>query len=247
MCESNSGQDNGRRRWYRAAGIVLAAGAVAAIALLGSLDSVGGWVNGFRGWIEQLGVWGPAAFVAIYVAATLVMAPCAPLSLVAGLAWGIGAFPLVIASALAGSSLAFQIGRRAARARVRRWARTHPRGAAVIDAVGEQGWKIVLLLRLSPVVPFNMQNYLFGITGIRFLPYLAATAIGLLPGSALFISIGAFGHGSEDGSSRTLNWILFGVGLAATIAAAALVTRQVMRKLRRSGPGQPAGETSAAG
>jgi uncharacterized membrane protein YdjX (TVP38/TMEM64 family) len=247
VTRSPAGQGTGRRHWYRAALAVLAIGAAAAIAIAGSLDSVGAWVNGFRGWIEHLGAWGPTTFVLIYIAATLVMAPCAPLSLIAGLAWGIWAFPLVIASALAGSSLAFQIGRRLARARLRRWTRTHPRSAAVIEAVSDQGWKIVLLLRLSPVVPFNMQNYLFGITNIRFLPYLAATAVGLLPGSALFISIGAFGHGSEDGSSRTLNWILFAIGLAATIAAAVLVTRQVMRKLRRTDPGPPVGETSSAG
>ena len=61
--------------------------------------------------------------------------------------------------------------------------------------MSEQGWKIVLLLRLSPVVPFNVQNYLFGITRIGFAQYALATAIGILPGASLFISIGAFGHG----------------------------------------------------
>jgi uncharacterized membrane protein YdjX (TVP38/TMEM64 family) len=165
---------------------------------------------------------------------------------VAGLAWGIWALPLVIASAVIGSSLAFQIGRRLAQARVRAWTDTRPRGAAVIEAVSEQGWRIMLLLRLSPVIPFNVQNYLFSITDIRFLPYLAATAIGTLPGSTLFISIGAFGHGAEDAEGRTLNWILFGVGLVATVAAAALVTRTVLAKLRKLDRGRPGDRSDAA-
>jgi uncharacterized membrane protein YdjX (TVP38/TMEM64 family) len=115
---------------------------------------------------------------------------------------------------------------------VQGWASRHPHGGAIVDAVTEQGWKIVLLLRLSPLVPFNVQNYLFGITGISFAHYAVATALGVLPGAALFLSIGAFGHGTEDADSRMLNWILFGVGLVATVVAAVTVTRRVLAKLR---------------
>lgn len=184
-----------------------------------------------RAWIEGFGPWGVAVFAAAYVLATVAMLPCAPLTVIGGLAWGPWALPLVIAATVTGASMAFQIGRHLARDRVQAWAATHPKGAAVIDAVGEQGWKIVLLLRLSPLVPFNVQSYLFGITSIGFLPYAIATAIGVLPGASLFLAIGAFGHGTEDSGSRTLNWILFGVGLTATVAAATLVTRKVMSKL----------------
>jgi uncharacterized membrane protein YdjX (TVP38/TMEM64 family) len=81
-----------------------------------------------------------------------------------------------------------------------------------------------------------VQNYLFGVTSIGFVPYAVATAIGVLPGATLFISIGAFGHGAEDPGSRTLNWVLFGIGLAATIVAAVLVTRRVLAKLQAIEP-----------
>ncbi|TXL70795.1 TVP38/TMEM64 family protein [Vineibacter terrae] len=218
------------RRWAWAVGILL----LVALAVVGVLSPVGTWIEGFRGWVEQFGAWGVAVFALAYVLATIALLPCAPLSIVAGLAYGIWAFPLVIASAMTGASLAFHIGRHLARNRVRSWAQDHPRGAAVIDAVGEQGWKIVLLLRLSPLVPFNVQNYLFGITSIRFAHYAVATAIGILPGAALFISVGAFGHGAEDDEGRILNWLLFGVGLAATALAAVLVSRTVMAKLRET-------------
>jgi uncharacterized membrane protein YdjX (TVP38/TMEM64 family) len=217
------------RRWWLWATIVAL---VIALAVVGFLSPVGSWIATFRAWIDSFGAWGLAVFALAYVVATIAMLPCAPLSVIAGLAWGIWALPLVIVAALVGASLAFQIGRHLAQDRVHAWAATRPRGAAVIEAVSEQGWKIVLLLRLSPVVPFNVQNYLFGITTIGFVPYAMATAVGILPGALLFISIGTFGHGTEDADSRSLNWILFGVGLIATVIAAVLVTRRVLAKLR---------------
>lgn len=216
------------RWWVWATGVLL----VIALAILGLLSPVGTWIDAFRGWVESLGIWGVLVFALVYILATIVLLPCAPLSIVAGLAYGVWAFPLVIVAAMTGASLAFQIGRHLARERVRSWAMDHPRGDAVIDAVSEQGWKVVLLLRLSPLIPFNVQNYLFGVTAISFTQYAIATAVGILPGAALFISIGAFGHGAEDNEGRTLNWILFGVGLAATILAAILVSRTVIAKLR---------------
>ncbi|HKU93870.1 MAG TPA: TVP38/TMEM64 family protein [Vineibacter sp.] len=220
------------RWWLWAAGALV----VLALATAGLLSPVGTWIDTFHNWVESLGIWGVVVFALVYVVATVALLPCAPLSIVAGLAYGVWAFPLVIVSAMTGACLAFQIGRHLARERVRSWAKDHPRGAAVIDAVSEQGWKVVLLLRLSPLVPFNVQNYLFGVTAIRFVHYAIATAIGILPGAALFISIGAFGHGAEGDEGRILNWILFGIGLAATVLAAALVSRTVIAKLRAAKP-----------
>jgi uncharacterized membrane protein YdjX (TVP38/TMEM64 family) len=188
-------------------------------------------IHGIHAWIEGFGVWGMLVFALVYILATLALIPGAPLSIVAGLAYGLWGLPLVVLAALAGSSLAFQLARTFAHGRVHAWTRRHPRGGALVAAVRDQGWKIVLLLRLSPVVPFNVQNYLFGITGISFSQYAAATAVGILPGAALFISIGAFGHGTSDDSSRMVNWVLFGIGLAATVLAVALVTRKALARL----------------
>ena len=224
-------------RWrLGAAAVALVIALIAGLAIAGFLAPVGSWIAALRGWIESFGAWGVAVFALTYIVATIAILPCAPLALIGGLAWGTWAFPLVIAAALVGASLAFQIGRHLAQERVQAWAATHPRGAAVIEAVSEQGWRIVLLLRLSPVVPFNVQNYLFGITSIGFTPYAMATALGILPGASLFISIGAFGHSTEDPGSRTLNWVLFGLGLAATVVAAVLVARTVVAKLRAIEP-----------
>jgi uncharacterized membrane protein YdjX (TVP38/TMEM64 family) len=221
-----------RKRWLWIGGVVLLGLVVGVLAVAGWLAPVGSWITAFRGWIDGFGAWGAAVFALVYVIATLAMAPCAPLALVAGLAWGLWALPLVLAAALAGASLAFEIARRLAQDRVLGWACERPRGAVVVDAVNEQGWKIVLLLRLSPVIPFNVQNYLFGVSGIGFIPYFVATALGVLPGAVLFISLGALGHDLEGAGSRTLNWILFGVGLVATALVAVLVTRKVLVKLR---------------
>jgi uncharacterized membrane protein YdjX (TVP38/TMEM64 family) len=103
--------------------------------------------------------------------------------------------------------------------------------AAVDNAVTEEGWKIVVLLRLSPLVPFNVQNYLFGITDIPFPHYFAATCVGIIPGTVLFVYLGALGNTSAG----RLEWVFFGVGLLATVTVAVLVTRKAKERLAEAG------------
>jgi uncharacterized membrane protein YdjX (TVP38/TMEM64 family) len=193
---------------------------------------VTGLAEAFQAWIAGFGVWGIVILALVYIAATLALLPCAPLSIAAGLAYGLWVFPLVMLAALAGASLAFLLARHVAHDAVHAWADRHPRWAAGIEAISTDGWSIVLLLRLSPVIPFNVQNYLFGVTDIRLPHYIAATAIGLLPGTAVFVALGAFGSGIEGDTNRMATWLMFGVGLATTGLAALLVTRRVLAKLR---------------
>jgi uncharacterized membrane protein YdjX (TVP38/TMEM64 family) len=190
------------------------------------------WAAAFQRWILDFGVWGVLIFAAVFIAATLILAPDWPLAVAAGMIYGACAFPLVLAAAMAAASLAFLASRHLAHRRLRAIIAAKPKYAAVDFAVAEEGWKIVVLLRLSPLVPFNVQNYLFGVTAIPFFHYAAATLAGIIPGTALFVYLGALGRGSGGGP---LEWAFLSVGLLATAIVAALVTRRAKSKLAEVG------------
>jgi uncharacterized membrane protein YdjX (TVP38/TMEM64 family) len=112
-----------------------------------------------------------------------------------------------------------------------------PRFKAVDQAVTENGWKVVMLLRLSPVVPFNLQNYFFGVTDIKFWHYVAATFVGIMPGTALYVYLGAIGAAAGGAGSQggAFKWTFFGVGLLATIVVTVLITRKAKARLDELG------------
>jgi uncharacterized membrane protein YdjX (TVP38/TMEM64 family) len=192
---------------------------------------VGEWAGMLQRWILGLGVWGIAIFAGVFIGATLVLAPDWPLAVVAGMVYGVWAIPVVLAAAIIAASLAFLAARYLARERVRTLLVKRRKFTAVDHAVAEEGWKIVVLLRLSPLVPFNVQNYLFGITGIPFSHYVAATSAGIIPGTALFVYLGALGNASGG----PLEWVFFGIGLLATALVAILIARKAKAKLAASG------------
>src|SRR5919109_2285188 len=198
-----------------------------AIWLAWLLLPVSEWVHAFVNWIDKLGAWAVVIFAAAYVLGTVLLAPGSAMSVAAGLAFGGWAIPLVLVAATTGASLAFLIARHFARDMVERVIEERPQLKAVDKAVNEEGWKVVALLRLSPLVPFNLQNYAFGLTRIRFWPYAAATFAGIIPGTVLYVYFGMIGRAAvSDGSGGPLRWILFGAGLAATLTVAILVTRK---------------------
>ena len=194
------------------------------------------WLHAFTSWIDRLGPWAAVIFSLAYVLGTVLLAPGAAMSIAAGLAFGGWAIPLVLVAATTGASLAFLIARHLARDTVARLMEQRPKLKAVDKAVDEEGWKVVVLLRLSPVVPFNLQNYAFGLTRIRFWTYAAATFAGIIPGTVLYVYLGMIGRvAASDGSGGPLRWLLFGAGLATTLAVAVLVTRKAKEKLRATG------------
>ncbi len=154
------------------------------------------------------------------------------LTIAAGFAWGLWGLPIVLVAATIGASLAFLITRYAARERIRRLLETRRNLAAIDKAVAEAGWKTVALLRLSPLIPFNLQNYLFGVTAIPFPHFVAATFVGIIPGTALYTYLGALGNAVGDGSP--VKWAFFGAGLLATLIVVILVSRKARAKLREA-------------
>src|SRR5436309_9996417 len=110
------------------------------------------WVEAFAASIDALGAWGVVLFALVYVVAVVLLAPAEILSIAAGFLFGAWGFPLVISAATLGAALAFLISRYAVRSSLQRVLRNHPRYAAIDRAVAEEGWRIVALLRLNPLV-----------------------------------------------------------------------------------------------
>ncbi|MDQ3775006.1 MAG: TVP38/TMEM64 family protein [Pseudomonadota bacterium] len=203
------------------------------------------WLQSFTDWIEGLGVWGGLLFAAVYVIGTVVLAPGSLFTIAAGLVFGLGwGFPIVMVGATAGAALAFLIARYVVREKIKDTLEKRPRFKAVDKAVTEDGWKVVLLLRLSPLVPFNLQNYFFGITNIDFWHYVFATAVGIVPGVLLYLYLGAIGGALTGGGGEwgTPQWIFFGGGLIATIVVAVLVTKKAKAKLKEAGVAEDSGQ-----
>ena len=181
--------------------------------------------------IRDLGPWGPALFVLLYVMATVLFLPGWILTLGAGAVFGLakGAVTVSLAATL-GATAAFLVGRYLARDAVARRLAAHPRFAAIDAAVAREGWKIVLLTRLSPAFPFNLLNYAFGLTRIPAREYVLASWIGMLPGTVLYVYVGSLAGDlatlGQGARARTAaEWTLYGVGFLATVAVTIYVTR----------------------
>jgi uncharacterized membrane protein YdjX (TVP38/TMEM64 family) len=236
LMQTQPGLDRSKPKWLLWLGAALL---LAAIVALWSLLPVSEWLEALRGWIVGLGVPGVVVFALIYILGAVVLAPEALLTILAGFAYGFWGLPIVLVAATIGAAAAFLIARYLARERVRA-AMTRRRNLAAIDrAVAEEGWKIVGLLRLSPLVPFNLQNYLFGATGIPFLHFVAATFFGIIPGTALYTYLGVLGGAASE--AGPVKWVLFALGLVATIAVPVLIARTARQKLRQAGIAEPAG------
>jgi uncharacterized membrane protein YdjX (TVP38/TMEM64 family) len=213
---------------------------VAAIAAVYLLPT-GEWLLALVDAIRGAGAAGVAIFAAVYVAATVLFLPGSVLTAGAGFAYGpLWGTLLVSPVSVAAATLAFVLGRTVARGWISRRIAGNPRFAAVDEAIGESGFKIVLLLRLSPLFPFNLLNYALGLTRVRLRDYVAGSALGMLPGTVLYVYLGslvtsaselASGGGEAAGASRS---VLYWGGLAATVAATWLVTRIARRALSRA-------------
>src|SRR2546425_8559669 len=140
--------------------------------------------------LETLGPWGPVAFIALYVLGSIAFVPGALLTLAAGAVFGLWRGALIVfTGAVLGSSSAFAIARTLGRERVTAWIARDERMAAVGRAVAGKGVTVVLLLRLSPIFPYNVLNYALGLSGIRYRDFLMGS-IGMLPGTFLYTYYG---------------------------------------------------------
>jgi len=223
-----------------AGGLALLAALIVALRFLPLADRLQNLVDRFT----ALGPWGIGLFTVVYALAAIFFVPGSVLTIGAGAIYGLGwGFVAVSAGSTLGAAGAFLIARYVARDRVERWAAQDPRFAAIDQAVGHEGWKIVLLTRLSPVFPFNLLNYLFGLTRVGFGAYILASWIGMMPGTLLYVYLGfagrALAQAAAGRASRSpAEYALWVVGLLATLAVTLYVTRLARQALRgRAGVG----------
>ncbi len=232
-------------KWKLVIGVLLVIGLIIASRVF----PVGDWLKSFNDWMAGLGTLGIVIFVAVYVLAAVLFLPGSVLTLGAGFAFGVAkGFVAVSVGATLGAAAAFLIARHFARDSVSRKFGANASFSAVDRAVGREGAKIVFLLRLSPIFPFNVLNYLLGLTSVGFWPYAFASWAGMLPGTLLYVYLGYAGRaglaaasGETDGS--TLKYVYLGAGLLATLAVTIHVTRLARRALKQAN-GSSAGDPS---
>jgi uncharacterized membrane protein YdjX (TVP38/TMEM64 family) len=190
-------------------------------------------------WIAGLGPTAPLVFVPSYFVACVFLIPGSILTLGAGFLFGVvrGSIYVSVAATL-GANVAFLIGRYAARQWVAAQLASYPKFQAVDEAVAHEGWKIVALTRLSPLFPFNLLNYAFGLTNLRLRDYVVASCAGMQPGTIVYVYIGSLAGDltcAATGESQRgiVEWALYALGPLATIAVAVYVTRVSTRALKQ--------------
>src|SRR5205823_4118222 len=183
------------------------------------------WLKSFDDWVGQMGVVGVFIFIGVYVLATVLLAPGSILTIGAGFAFGLWkGFLAVSVGATLGASLAFLVARFIARDKIDAIAKRNEKFKKIDNAIGKKGAKLIFLLRLSPLIPFNLSNYFYGLTGVKFWPYVLASWIGMIPGTFLYVYIGVAGKaavitaaGGEAVKHGWQYWTLISFGLAATV------------------------------
>lgn len=186
-------------------------------------------------WIAQVGPWGAVIFIGLYIVATVLFIPGSALTLGAGAIFGVawGSLYVSIGSTL-GATAAFLVGRYLARNAIARKIEGNERFAAIDRAVASEGWKIVGLTRLSPVFPFTLLNYAFGLTRVKLGHYILASWIGMMPGTVMYVYLGSLAKAATGERTRTTGeWVLYAVGLLATVVVTIFVTRIAKKALAK--------------
>lgn len=190
-------------------------------------------VDATLAWLRDAGPVGALALAAAYVAATVTALPVAAMSMAAGWAYGVGwgmavLVPVTLAAALAGLA----VGRTLLRDRIVARVRRDRRFAAIDRAIGADGFRITLLVRLSPILPFGILNYALSATSVRPAPYAIATVIGIAPATLMYVYLGSLaGDASTSGLAGLVTWC----GIGVTAIAVVVIARVARRALAGAG------------
>jgi uncharacterized membrane protein YdjX (TVP38/TMEM64 family)/rhodanese-related sulfurtransferase len=181
--------------------------------------------------LHSFGLWTPVGFVLLYAAGTVLFFSGAILSLAGGALFGpVWGTLWNLLGALLGATLAFLIARGLGAEWVER--RLGGRLRRLVDGVAAEGWRFVALMRLVPLVPFNLLNYALGLTRISLRAYILASAVCMLPGAVAYTWLGYAGRSAAEGNSAALRYGLLGLGVLAMIA----FLPRLFRRFRASEP-----------
>ena len=216
---------------------VVVAGLIITAKQLGVTGYINDALRNSLEWIDSLGWWGPIIFALIYIIATVAFMPGSILTLGAGVIFGViqGSIYVFIGATI-GATAAFLVGRYLARNWVSQKIAGNLKFKAIDEAVGREGLKIVLLTRLSPVFPFNLLNYAFGITGVSLRDYFFGS-VGMIPGTIMYVYIGSLAGSiatigaTEQPTNPTIEWAIRIIGFIATVAVTVYVTKIAKKAL----------------
>jgi uncharacterized membrane protein YdjX (TVP38/TMEM64 family) len=200
------------------------------------------WLRVFNAWIAHMGVAGIFIFIGVYAIAAVLLAPGSILTIGAGFAFGLWkGFVAVSAGSTLGAALAFLVARFIARDRVEAIAKGNDKFRRIDNAIGQQGARLIFLLRLSPVIPFNISNYFYGLTSVKFWPYVLVSWIGMIPGTFLYVYIGTASQSAVSAASSGQvvkhgwqYWAFTSAGLVATVIVTIWVTKIARDALRKT-------------
>jgi uncharacterized membrane protein YdjX (TVP38/TMEM64 family) len=206
---------------------------------------IASWTTRLAEQARGTGAIGIVVFVVAYVVSTVALLPGSILTLAAGFVYG-PVWGLAVASpaSVAGATCAYLLGRTLLRDWAARKLGASARARAIDAAIEREGFKLVLLLRLSPLFPFNLLNYVLSLTRVRPGTYILASFIGMLPGTAMYVYLGslapaAAGLSSASRAGGATRTTLYVVGLLATVAVVAIGTRAARRALDAQLDGRP--------
>jgi len=199
-------------------------------------EDISSALMGFTEYIEQMGSAGYAVFMALYIGLEVLAVPAIPLTMSAGALFGsVRGTAMVSFSATVAATIAFLLARFVARDKIQAIAKQNPKFAAIDRAIGEDSFRVVALLRLSPLLPFALSNYLYGLTSVRLRPYVLASWIGMLPGTFAYVSAGTVGRTlMESGSSASASGSLMqaAAGLSFAVVSGVYVTKLASKALK---------------
>ena len=180
-------------------------------------------------WVASFGTIAPLVYIGLYLVSTVFFLPGTPVTVLAGFVFGPlwGVFYASIASIISVSA-AFLIARYVARDLVESWVKDNAQFRKIDEQVEEQGWRIVMLTRLVPIFPFNLQNYAYGLTSIRFATYVLVSAVFMLPGTAVFVQLGGAFVSGEGNIWKTLLYL----GIAGVLLLLLSLLPKFLRKYR---------------
>jgi uncharacterized membrane protein YdjX (TVP38/TMEM64 family) len=211
--------------------VVLLVLIVAAVLLL----PIGDLVSALFAWLGRIGPWGPVLLVLLYVPACGLALPVWPLTMGAGFLFGLTmGFSAALLGGTLGACAAFLVSRGLARGAIEAKVSASPSFRAIDRAVASEGFKLVFLLRLSPAIPYNVLNFLLGVTGVSLRAYALASLVGMMPGALMYVYFGTAMKSAADlysGRARA-GWANFAVllmGLLATVVVTVLLARMASR------------------
>lgn len=161
-----------------------------------------------KDWVSGYGIIAPLIYIGFYIVATLFFLPGLPITVLSGVAFGpIWGVVYVWIGATIGVSLAFLVGRYFARGLVESWISRNALFQKIDTKVEQEGWRILMFTRLTPIFPFNLQNYAYGLTNIKFPTYVIVSSIFMLPGSIAYVQIGGALVSGEGNLKKTLIYL----------------------------------------